>query len=71
MVGTINIADVGPSGPSGPQGPVTIATNSTIAYSTSTGVAGALSYDTNYLYVCVATNTWIKLGNTATNITSW
>jgi hypothetical protein len=59
------------AGPSGPRGPVTVATNSTIVSSTSTGVAGAMSYNANYLYVCVATNTWIRLGNTATNITSW
>jgi hypothetical protein len=28
------------------------------ATSTSTGVAGQIAWDTNYVYVCVATNTW-------------
>jgi len=59
------------SGPSGPSGPVVAANNATIAHSTSTGIAGSMSYNNNYLYVCVATNTWIRLGNTATNITNW
>jgi len=28
---------------------------------TATGTAGTMSYDTNYLYVCVAANTWIRV----------
>jgi len=35
---------------------------------TSTGVAGQIAVDTNYLYVCVATNVWKRV---ALNITSW
>jgi hypothetical protein len=33
--------------------------------SNATGIAGQLAYDTSYLYVCVATNTWkrISLGS--------
>ena len=27
---------------------------------TSTGVKGQFAYDTNYIYLCVATNTWIR-----------
>jgi hypothetical protein len=61
----------GPQGPSGPSGPSVVANSGTVAHSTSTGIAGSMLYNTNYLYVCVATNTWIRLGNTATNITNW
>jgi hypothetical protein len=28
------------------------------ATSTSTGTAGQIAYDTNYLYICIATDTW-------------
>jgi len=28
--------------------------------STSTGTTGQLTYDSNYLYLCVATNTWVR-----------
>lgn len=31
------------------------------ASSSSTGTAGMLAYDINYLYVCVATNTWKRV----------
>ena len=30
----------------------------TIATSNTTGVAGQILYDSSYIYVCVATNTW-------------
>ncbi len=33
---------------------------------TSTGTAGDIRYDANYVYVCVATNTWKR-----TSITTW
>ena len=33
---------------------------------TDTGTAGTLSYDTTYLYVCVAANTWIRVEKDAT-----
>lgn len=32
---------------------------------TSTGTAGQISYDSNYFYVCTATNTWIRFAKTA------
>jgi predicted nucleic acid-binding protein len=32
---------------------------------TSTGVKGEMAYDATYLYVCVATNTWIRVARTA------
>lgn len=34
--------------------------------STATGTAGQLSYDSTYLYICIATNTWrrVALGST-------
>jgi hypothetical protein len=28
----------------------------------STGVVGQVAKDTNYLYICVATNTWKRVG---------
>lgn len=33
-------------------------TNATPASATATGVKGQIVWDTNYIYVCVATNTW-------------
>lgn len=30
--------------------------------STSTGITGSFAYNTDYLYVCVATNTWKRIG---------
>lgn len=27
---------------------------------TSTGVAGSIAYDATHIYVCVATNTWVR-----------
>ena len=27
---------------------------------TSTGVAGSIAYDSTHIYVCVATNTWVR-----------
>ena len=37
------------------------ATNGNIATKNTIGVAGTIQYDDNYLYVCVATNSWIRL----------
>jgi hypothetical protein len=39
---------------------VTVPTNAT-----STGVAGSYAYNTSYLYICVATNTWKRVAITA------
>jgi hypothetical protein len=33
--------------------------------STSTGVAGQICWDTNYIYICTATNTWKRVALTA------
>lgn len=30
------------------------------ATSSSTGVAGQIAYDSTHIYVCVATNTWVR-----------
>lgn len=32
---------------------------------TSTGTKGQMAYDTSYLYICVATNSWIRVPRTA------
>lgn len=32
---------------------------------TATGTKGQLAYDNTYLYICVATNTWIRVARTA------
>jgi hypothetical protein len=37
---------------------IRIATAQTPASATATGVAGTIAWDSNYVYVCVATNTW-------------
>ena len=47
----------GPLGPTGPAGP-SIAGPTTIESATSTGTAGTVVWNSNYIYVCVATNTW-------------
>jgi len=40
--------------------------NGTPATSSAAGVAGTIQYDANYIYVCVATNTWKRAA-----ITTW
>jgi hypothetical protein len=40
----------------------TPASSSAPATASSTGVAGQVAYDTDYVYVCVATNTWKRAG---------
>jgi hypothetical protein len=32
---------------------------------TATGTKGQMAYDNSYLYICVATNTWIRVARTA------
>ncbi len=59
----------GASGPSGPPGTVAVGTGSKLP--NSSGFSGLVSYDTNFLYVCVATDTWIRVGTTGSNIQSW
>jgi hypothetical protein len=43
-----------------------ITTSTVPPTATSTGVAGQIAYDTNYVYVCVATNTWKR-----SSLASW
>lgn len=43
-----------------------IVSNTTPANSSSTGLAGTISYDSSYIYICVANNTWKRA-----NLTSW
>ena len=63
----------GPTGPRGPTGPTgaggaTGATGptgagapvGTPANASATGTAGTWSYDSTHIYVCVATNTWVR-----------
>lgn len=45
----------GPTGPTGAGAPV-----STPANASATGTAGTWSYDSTHIYVCVATNTWVR-----------
>lgn len=45
---------------SGPQIPLV-----TPASSTATGTTGAITYDANFLYICVAKNTWKRIALTA------
>jgi hypothetical protein len=40
--------------------------NTVPANSVSTGIAGTIRYDTNYVYVCVANNTWKRAA-----LTTW
>lgn len=35
----------------------------TPATTTSPGVAGQITYDTSYLYICIATNTWRRIAH--------
>lgn len=52
----------GPRGPSGPRGiPGTIKVDTIPTSSTSTGVQGNLAVTTTSLYLCVSTNTWVKV----------
>ena len=34
--------------------------------STSNGAAGAIAYDSNYFYICIATNRWVR-----TSLAQW
>jgi hypothetical protein len=37
------------------------------AHSTSAGVAGQIAHDGTYVYVCLATNTWVRITPTTTS----
>lgn len=43
-----------------------VISNTVPANSTSTGIAGTIARDSNYIYVCVNTNTWKR-----TALSSW
>lgn len=43
-----------------------VVSNSAPANSTANGIAGTIRYDSSYVYVCVANNTWKRA-----NLTSW
>lgn len=42
-------------------GQLTLATTATPASAGATGTTGTISWDSNYIYVCVATNTWKRV----------
>lgn len=42
-------------------GKATVSVVSVPATATSTGSIGQIAYNTTHLYVCVATNTWVKV----------
>jgi len=46
--------------------PTATASASAPASATSTGTAGTIAYDSNYIYICTATNTWKRVA-----ISSW
>lgn len=46
-------------------GPVSIVVPIATKTSSSTGTAGMMAADADYLYVCVATDTWIRIAKTA------
>jgi len=48
----------GSTGPTGPTGASGITGPTTPASATATGTAGTVVWDSSYIYVCVATNTW-------------
>ena len=58
------IAITGPTGPTGPNG-ATGATGPGFtgapASAAATGTAGKMAYDSGYLYLCVAANTWKRV----------
>lgn len=55
VTGTITSDELTVSGDS-----ITIATSKTPASATDTGTAGEVAWDANYIYVCTATNTWVR-----------
>ena len=52
--------NVGPTGPAG-----TISIVSAPTSPGSIGITGQASYDASYLYLCVATNTWIRVARSS------
>ena len=64
IAGTSNIAVFSTSGAAVTG--LTVTTSGTPATSSSTGVTGQIQWDSNYVYVCVAPNTWKRA-----NISTW
>lgn len=50
----------GPTGSGGPTGPAGTASSSAPSTASSTGTAGTIAYDSTHIYVCIATNTWVR-----------
>lgn len=50
----------GPTGATGPQGPSFLLSSSAPASASASGTLGSMAYDGEYLYVCVATDTWTR-----------
>ena len=48
------------------KGAFVVAANSAPAANNSTGVAGTIAWDSDYIYVCVATDTWKRA-----NLSTW
>jgi hypothetical protein len=63
------MSGAGPTGPTGPTGTTGAAgatgpsavSSGTPASASAAGVAGTLKYDGSFLYVCTATNTWLRV----------
>ena len=51
----------GATGPTGPTGPESITGPTTPASAGATGAAGDIVWDADYIYVCVATDTWKRV----------
>ena len=67
----VDFAETGPvtaiEGLTIPTGKKLILTGSrTIANATDTGIAGEVCWDSNYLYVCIGTDTWKRVA-----LTTW
>lgn len=60
------VGPTGPQGQVGPTGPVSIAGPTGPTTAGSTGVSGQIFWDADYIYVCVAANTWKRVA-----ITTW
>lgn len=56
----------GPTGATGPIGPTGAISNNAPLNAASPGIPGELAYDSTYLYVCIATNTWRRV-----SLSSW
>ena len=60
-IGVITGGPTGAAGATGATGSIGITGPTTPANSSATGVTGTIVWDSNYIYVCVATNTWKRV----------